>query len=881
MSDFTRHGKSVVILLFLLSYSHLHLAQSETHDSDAWVPNGMISRVEHSNGYTMLSGFGLSLGRHSGGAVLTDVATGKIIDTGMPKVHGEVHAIESDGNGGWFISGDFNMVDTVKVINLVHIRSDKTVDRTWKPNPDGAPTVLKLSGTTLYAGGYFGEIAGESRNYLASFNTTTGALTDWNPEPNSSINDIEVSGSTVIVSGSFTQIAAATRTRLASFDASTGNLTAWQPNVNSQVLAMAIDGTGVFVGGFFDIAGDASRVGLSRIDLTSGLATGPTINLSPGGYIYDLEVSGGNLYMAGNFTEVNGVAREHVASVNATTGALNALNLDLTSLDYVEELSVNGSTLYVAGYFTSIAGGTRSHVAAVNATTGVLQNWSPEPTDGATVVLPTAGGVWVGGYFNSVGGEYRNGFALIEEATNTIWPFPVDIDGYVNTIAVQGNTLYIGGQFSTVNNFPRENLAALDLRTGSVLGWNPGVYGVSLTDRTASVQSMRIKDNRLFIGGHFYAVNSLATVRPGLAAIDLTTGAATSWNPTVGDGKTMNQYVLAIDILDNTLYVGGSFNLLNLSVTRNNLAAINTENANILNWNPNSGGEINRIRASASTIYVTGSFGNGIGGVARPYGIAAIAATTGTVTTWAPQFDGFVYDVALAGDNVFVAGYFSLVSDAFRPGLAAFSLANGSLTPWTPDIGDDGESGYSTYSVATSTSRLFVAGNFRMLGTEYRQYYAEYSICPEKPTVVLNGTTLSTTATGALQWYAYGQPVLGATQQTFEVNPLEYGVYAVSVALDGCQVISDDVTYIVTALETLSDGVKVYPNPVADQLTIELPHHSDMLDVTVTDIMGRVVNRHQGHDLRYLSFAGYRPGTYVLVIRTNDARYVKKIMKIR
>ncbi|HTF21933.1 MAG TPA: T9SS type A sorting domain-containing protein, partial [Chryseolinea sp.] len=558
------------------------------------------------------------------------------------------------------------------------------------------------------------------------------------------------------------------------------------------------------------------------------------------------------------------------------------LNLGLSASDYVNDLALDGTTLYVAGSFTTVSGGGRSNVAAVNAATGALSNWNPVTQDYVGCVVPSAAGVWIGGSFKALNGTFHNGFVLIEEATNTPWPFQVDIGGTVNTIAVKDNIVYLGGQFNSINKTARTNLAALDLRTGTLLAWDPRAYGLSTTDRTASVNSIKIKDNLLFTGGRFYAINAMATIRPGLAAVDLATGAATSWNPLVGDGKTINQYVNCIDIVDNTLYAAGAFNLLNLSVTRNNLAAISTANANILAWDPNSSGEVFRVRATPSTVYVTGSFQGGIGGAMRPYNLAALEATTGKATLWNPELDGTAYDVAIGGSNIYVAGYFSTVFKEFRPGLASFLMADGSLNDWTPDIGDDGDGGYSTFTLSTSTSRLFVGGNFTQLGNEARQYYGEFDLCPSKPAVTLSGTTLSTIASGELQWYANGDAVDGATGPTFDVNPLEYGLYVVSVTQYGCEIFSDDAIYVVTALESTRDeALKAYPNPVEDELTLELAPTNDALDITITDIMGRVMRTEKNTDTRALSFAGYRPGPYLLIIQTGNVRYVKKIMKIR
>ena len=143
-------------LLFTLNV----FAQSEDHRTENWISNSGIGRLEHSNGYTLLSGSFTQVGPYTGSAVLTNAATGAV-DATMPKVNGDVYVTAPDGSGGWYVGGYFDAIDTVKILNLAHIKSDKTVDRTWKPNPDNSPSVLTVSGNTLYVGGYFTEMQGK------------------------------------------------------------------------------------------------------------------------------------------------------------------------------------------------------------------------------------------------------------------------------------------------------------------------------------------------------------------------------------------------------------------------------------------------------------------------------------------------------------------------------------------------------------------------------------------------------------------------------------------------------------------------------------------------------------------------------------------------
>jgi hypothetical protein len=478
----------------------------------------------------------------------------------------------------------------------------------------------------------------------------------------------------------------------------------------------------------------------------------------------------------------------------------------------------------------------------------------------------------------------RINFALLDDATDEAWPFDFDLNGgVVNTIAVHNNILYIGGQFSAIDKTPRRNLAAFNLTTGALLPWNPSVFGISTTDPDVSVMSMKIKDNLLYLGGKFYAVNNINTVRPSLAAIDLATGIVNGWNPAVGDGKTTGQYVNSIDISGNTVYAAGLFTLLSASQNRENIAAIDATSAAILPWNPTSKGMVDKIRINASTAYVVGDFRNGVGGVTRLHRIAALNISSNNATSWNPDLHGgSVTDLTIGGPDIYVAGSFDSVGMQFKPGLASFAIASGAVNLWTPDTRDNSDGSFYIGPIASSGSKLHVAGDFNFIGLEARGNYGEYSICPVRPEITENGTTLSTTSTGQLQWFVNGAAVDGATGQTFEVNPFEYGVYSVEITANGCTVRSDDVVYLFTSPEASINGsIKVYPNPVTSDVSVNVPT-TGLVNFTLVDMSGRPVKIIRGNGAEHKFFLGdLEAGAYLLIIQTDKEKNVSKIIKIR
>jgi hypothetical protein len=82
----------------------------------------------------------------------------------------------------------------------------------WDPNPDVDdaldPTVsgLAVLGDTVYVGGDFSAIGGESYRYLAAVDATTGVATKWNPDVDNRVWCLAVSSSTVYAGGKFTRL---------------------------------------------------------------------------------------------------------------------------------------------------------------------------------------------------------------------------------------------------------------------------------------------------------------------------------------------------------------------------------------------------------------------------------------------------------------------------------------------------------------------------------------------------------------------------------------------------------------------------------------------------------------------------------------------------
>lgn len=152
----------------------------------------------------------------------------------------------------------------------------------WSVTTDGFAINGALKDSTLYVSGIFTKLGGQDRSGLGAINVSSGQVTSWNPNPSNAhpeysynlVQALTLSGNTLYVGGSFSSIANQSRSYIASFDASTGNLTNWNPQVSfgyvnesPSIMSMAVDGSGkLYVGGSFGDDNHSSFYNLFILD---------------------------------------------------------------------------------------------------------------------------------------------------------------------------------------------------------------------------------------------------------------------------------------------------------------------------------------------------------------------------------------------------------------------------------------------------------------------------------------------------------------------------------------------------------------------------------------------------------------------------------------
>ncbi|HUZ84905.1 MAG TPA: hypothetical protein VMU66_09430 [Gaiellales bacterium] len=297
-------------------------------------------------------------------------------------------------------------------------------------------SIVYLGGVT-YLGGDFTQVTPAgialggtgtvTRNYLAACSESTGAILPWNPGANGRVMSLANAGSTIYVGGHFTTLAGQSRKNIGAVT-TTGAATSFNPTAAGEVFVVRVGPNGnIFAGGSFSkLAGkSAPKIGEltpagARVSwpVTVGQVTGFACPPRCPPQVFTIAFSGSTVYFGGHFGLVNGVSRNEAAAVNISSGALLAWNPNIyasancptcqtveTSRVYTIIPDPVTHEIYICGGFWKVNGTKLDfNVGAYDPTTGALWPKFTIQDDGDTPGCALHAGVlYFGGHFNYVG----------------------------------------------------------------------------------------------------------------------------------------------------------------------------------------------------------------------------------------------------------------------------------------------------------------------------------------------------------------------------------------------------------------------------------------------------------------------------------------------
>ena len=699
--------------------------------AESWVTNGTVYAVRQLGDRIYVGGSFTQAGPNTGFGVGLDPSTGAWAPA-FPKINGTVLVAVPDGDGGFYIGGDFTRVGTRSRHNGARIVPGATTGTwevaAWNPETDKPIRAITPapSANIVYIGGDFATVQGVARAGLAATNRYTGdPILGFDPGAGTattagtgaaatvtvgSVMTLATSpdGTRLFAGGFFTSMSGVPRSGLAALNAATGALdAAFNPAPSAGgVETMAPTASGrLLLGGGFTKIGATTRNRLAAVNAATG-ALDTTWAPSADGTVHTLRLSadGAKVFVGGGFTHIGDSTRNRLALLSSTgSGSLDgtwkpSADADVSAL----ALSADGSRLFAAGAFTKLAGVTRNYLGAL-ATTGVgaADAWDPNASMAALAVAPSPTVVFAGGTFASVNGTARANLAAFDAATGALVPgFVANTDKTVRAIAASadGANLYVGGLFKKVNGLSRYRLAKLKTATGAVdTAWAPKA--------SAEVKALALAGTKVYFGGSFSTVNG--STRNRAAAVDAATGSLSSWNPNVSNVV----WAVAASPDAKTIYLGGAFSTVKGS-SRKNLAAVSASTASLTSWKPAVAAPLRRIEAVGTQVFIT------MAGLSASGGNRVVAFGAATAAKqWEGTADGDVVSLAVDGSTVYIGGHFDIITGTnvtgqnVRHHLAAFDAATGALKSWAPSVSGP----HGVWALWASGGSVIAGGDFQVV----------------------------------------------------------------------------------------------------------------------------------------------------------------------
>ncbi|MBN9153962.1 MAG: hypothetical protein J0J05_08265 [Microbacterium sp.] len=368
--------------------------------------------------------------------------------------------------------------------NLLAYSLKTGVATDFAPTINGAVKSLALSPDkrTLYVGGSFTQVNGESRFNLAAFDVATGALLSFKaPIGGSYVNAIAVTDSTVYVGGLIGAAKGVARKNLAAVSRS-GALLAWAPTTDRQVdaITMTPDGSRLIIGGRFGTLNGSPQGGLAALDPVTGVTlpwTAGTIvtNGAASGRagIWSLTTDGNSVYAAA-WAQTSGQVLEGAIAADPGSGALRWL-ADCHGDHY--GIYSDGTTVY-----------TTNHVHDCE-TIGGFPNAVPAPGNQQHVAVYTAAAKGTTRTTTQAGYGRWGG----NPAPALVSWFPTFATGTATgmgqsgwTITGNGEYVVIGGEFPSVNGAAQQGIARFSTHPDGGAKQGPRLSGTGWTPTAAT-----------------------------------------------------------------------------------------------------------------------------------------------------------------------------------------------------------------------------------------------------------------------------------------------------------------------------------------------------------------------------------------------------------
>jgi hypothetical protein len=606
---------------------------------DAVAANGPITALERVDDLVYVRGDFTKIGIYTGSGLGLDPATGAR-DPRYPVFNGQVSDVLPDGQGGWFVGGDFQRVNGLAYDNLAHVRADGSLDAAFRPEVDHFVDSLATDGERIFFGGYFDRVNGRARTRVAAVDRATGTLDES--------FKVEITEDADGFVPYVTELAYAPASgergarlfigadRLYAVDPTSGeNAAGWNgPTGRREVRALAVLGERVYVAG---TRFDAFDVGTGTED--EGFIPGP-LTLARrefDGRVHVILPDGDRLLVGGGFEGTSLVA------LNPQTGAVDG-SFAAEFPGEVYDLARFGDRLWVGGRFNSAQGEPATNLAAVDATTGARDRGLAPRVDGPVYALAPGEMLFAGGEIALAGYSARRGYAALQSSSGALHPA-------IGAKAAFGHASspYYDYEAGAGRLFSDDGVGAI-----RVFGLRTGRAVRPRRIRVKRLSAFAVDDERLYIA---QALSERFFPRNRLTIRSARTGRLISRAP-----LELRGYITALEPHRDRLFISGSFKRTRSNGQKANIALIkvNPETGEVVDsFDPHINGPVYSMTSGGGRLIVSGIFrivGPKNDETRRP-GFAAVETTHGAVDPrFAPRiYGGHTRELELLKDELFTS----------------------------------------------------------------------------------------------------------------------------------------------------------------------------------------------------------------------------------
>ncbi len=426
----------------------------------------------------------------------------------------------------------------------------------------------------------------------------------------------------------------------------------------------------------------------------------------------------GKILVTGNFSYANGAAKSLLVRLNPNESVDTSFNFPSSVYPISQAVPLaNGKILISGSFSTTINGITYSGLAQLNEDGSLDDNFTVNVNGISQFVVQPDGKIVIAGGFSTVSGFAINSIARLNKDGSLDTSFQVGsgANNSVFAVAVQPDgKILIGGYFTSYNNVSKSRMARLNTDGSLDTTFSVG-DGSSASGPNSSVYDIIIQpDNKILIGGAFYAVNGAAR-NAQIARLETNGTLDNSFNPvnplnnTSGvrialqpDGKILAGFIanLPTNSTLSTLYRYNSDGSLDTSFN-------SAVNAPVSAFLLEGDGKI--IIGGAFTT-VNGNFKNAVARL-NPDG------TTDNSFNYVLGFAALSNAIAVQPDGkILVSGNFEYVNQAVKNGFVRLN-ADGSVDQSFNVVGNFANGSFANIStiVPLANGKILIGGNFTIV----------------------------------------------------------------------------------------------------------------------------------------------------------------------